>query len=164
MWLVQRLENKTFSRPDVKGVDAIVSYDYMGSAEFEWGALPQALKQMREVAAISTEKIILQKVEHVMRDDKDKKVTHKAYFVGPASLAPIAGEFFVSELTEENKKRLKEPTMIRYAYQIERRSEHYHQQLVGWWVLDDTPPWAIFKDEAVAREWMKRVYSPEKVC
>ena len=157
MWLVQRLEKHTNPVTDSKGVDSVFRMDYMGSAEFEWGALPKSLKQMREVAAISTEKTVLEKVEHVMRDEDRKEVTHKAYFVGPASLVPIAEAFFVSELTGENKKRLKESTMIRDAYQVEKRSDHY-QRLVGWWVIDDTPPWAILKTDEAARDWKRLVY------
>jgi hypothetical protein len=35
------------SRPDNKGIDKLLSYDYMGSAEFEFGALPASLKRVR---------------------------------------------------------------------------------------------------------------------
>lgn len=30
------------------GIDQILQFDYMGSSEFEWGALPKALKRIRE--------------------------------------------------------------------------------------------------------------------
>lgn len=30
-----------------KGIDALLRFDYMGSAEFEFGALPQSLKRVR---------------------------------------------------------------------------------------------------------------------
>ena len=33
---------------DRKGVDKVLSFDYMGSAEFEFGALPQSLKRIRQ--------------------------------------------------------------------------------------------------------------------
>jgi len=168
MWLVQRLEKKNFPTEGVKGVDGIVRFDYMGSSEFEWGALPKALKSMREVAEISTEKIVLQKLEHVVRRPSTKsgaqsKETCKAYFVGPASHAEQAKELFVSELTGENKKRLKEPTYIQYAY-LGRDSfgtsvdDSHYSRYIGWWVIDGQPPWVLFKDEAVAREWMKLAY------
>lgn len=49
-YLVQRILKKDYSAPGKKGVDALFSFDYMGSAEFEFGALPQALKRMREHA------------------------------------------------------------------------------------------------------------------
>src|ERR1035437_10162068 len=34
--------------PDKQGIDALVHFDYMGSSEFEWGALPKSLKRIRD--------------------------------------------------------------------------------------------------------------------
>lgn len=31
-----------------KGIDSIIKFDYMGASEFEWGALPKALKRLRK--------------------------------------------------------------------------------------------------------------------
>jgi hypothetical protein len=31
-----------------KGIDAILNFSYMGSSEYEWGALPESLKAIRE--------------------------------------------------------------------------------------------------------------------
>lgn len=31
-----------------KGIDSLLRFDYMGSSEFEWGALPSSLKRVRE--------------------------------------------------------------------------------------------------------------------
>lgn len=44
-YLIQRA--KFESRPDRKGVDRLLAFDYMGSAEFEFGALPESLKRVR---------------------------------------------------------------------------------------------------------------------
>lgn len=45
-YLVQRcMFNK---RESASGIDAILGFDYMGSAEFEFGALPKSLKAIRE--------------------------------------------------------------------------------------------------------------------
>lgn len=35
---------------DRKGIDKLLSFDYMGSAEFEFGALPKAVRLLREAA------------------------------------------------------------------------------------------------------------------
>lgn len=45
-YLIQRA--KFDDRPNSKGIDRLLSFDYMGSSEFEWGALPKALKRVRE--------------------------------------------------------------------------------------------------------------------
>lgn len=44
-YLLQRA-TKTFT-PSRKGIDKIISFDYMGSAEFEFGALPKSLGRIR---------------------------------------------------------------------------------------------------------------------
>ena len=45
-YLIQQA--KFSDRSDRKGIDSILAFDYMGSAEFEFGALPQSLKRIRE--------------------------------------------------------------------------------------------------------------------
>lgn len=45
-YLVQRATQTT--RENKEGIDSILSFDYMGSAEFEWGALPKSLQRMRK--------------------------------------------------------------------------------------------------------------------
>lgn len=45
-YLIQRAQ---FEDRDFKtGIDSILSFDYMGSSEFEWGALPKSLKFIRQ--------------------------------------------------------------------------------------------------------------------
>src|SRR5580692_1422841 len=43
-YLVQR--GKFKNSPKIEGVDSLIDFDYMGSAEFEYGALPKALKEI----------------------------------------------------------------------------------------------------------------------
>lgn len=45
-YLIQRA--KFENRSNKKGIDQILSFDYMGSSEFEFGALPKSLKRVRE--------------------------------------------------------------------------------------------------------------------
>jgi len=45
-WLIQRAVTKTDKPSLIEGIGSFLSYDYMGSAEFEWGALPKALKEI----------------------------------------------------------------------------------------------------------------------
>lgn len=45
-YLIQRANFK--NRPHKKGIDSIVEFDYMGSAEFEFGALPKSLENIRK--------------------------------------------------------------------------------------------------------------------
>jgi hypothetical protein len=50
IYLVQRGNLRKGSSSDKKGVDALVSWAYMGSSEFEWGALPESLRSFRAAA------------------------------------------------------------------------------------------------------------------
>jgi hypothetical protein len=45
-----------------KGIDSILSFDYMGSSESEWGALPKSLSEIT-LGSISSENIIAIKLE-----------------------------------------------------------------------------------------------------
>lgn len=46
---IDLIQRGTFRKVDIDkviGLDALVGFDYMGSAEFEWGALPKSLQRM----------------------------------------------------------------------------------------------------------------------
>lgn len=45
-FLIQRASFK--SKVFGKGIDSILNFDYMGSSEFEWGALPKSLQEIRK--------------------------------------------------------------------------------------------------------------------
>lgn len=45
-YLVQRASFE--NRKDKKGIDSLLLFDYMGSSEFEWGALPKSLGRIRK--------------------------------------------------------------------------------------------------------------------
>ncbi len=44
-YLIQRASVQ--NNKNSKGIDSVLSFDYMGSAEFEFGALPDSLKRVR---------------------------------------------------------------------------------------------------------------------
>lgn len=46
-YLVQRLELRKTPAASATGFDKYFALDYMGASEFEWGAVPKALKAMR---------------------------------------------------------------------------------------------------------------------
>jgi hypothetical protein len=45
-YLIQRA--KFADSPNKEGIDRVLTFDYMGSAEFEFGALPESLKRVRK--------------------------------------------------------------------------------------------------------------------
>lgn len=48
-WLVQRGYFRNYPENIAKGIDLILRFDYMGSSEFEFGALGQSLHRIRSV-------------------------------------------------------------------------------------------------------------------
>ena len=49
-YLIQRCKEKSRAKESITGIDSLLSFDYMGSSEFEWGALPAALRRICEIA------------------------------------------------------------------------------------------------------------------
>ncbi len=49
-WLIQRgkFNSKDTRTKGIEGIDSLIDFDYMGSSEFEWGALPKALNKVIE--------------------------------------------------------------------------------------------------------------------
>lgn len=63
-YLVQRLASKNPIKRD-NGFDGYFSLDYMGSSEFEWGAIPKALREMRQKPAVmEAAKVVVNDIEH----------------------------------------------------------------------------------------------------
>lgn len=108
--LIQRIRVRKEPYDGAKGIDKFFDFDYMGSSEFEWGALPKALKIMREAKT------------------KDWKVTKLAVGVDPASTGltafvvghpddlPIAEALLRDQLQKCPKHYTKEITSIRVSF------------------------------------------------
>lgn len=136
-YLVQRMSRR--NSPRGGGVDAFFSMDYMGSSEFEWGALPQALSTMRSQPYVGPIKI-----EHEGCE---------CWYVGTEEGLANATEFFVDQLGPK-KWHLKEWTSIDDAYGKSERPPF--RFVVAWWAIDARPvPWAIFMREPDAGSWIE---------
>lgn len=48
LWLIQRGVFREINNDQITGMDSIIRWSYMGSAEFEFGALPQSLRRIAE--------------------------------------------------------------------------------------------------------------------
>ncbi len=96
--LVQRGRILNVRKKDVTGIDALVKYDYMRSAEFEFGALGKSLK--RVVSSINTYQVGESKV-----------------LDGKESLWAIAPGAILQEVTQ-----VVLPGMCRGSYRLKERS------------------------------------------
>jgi hypothetical protein len=149
-YLVQRLQ-KTYDgkpREGAKGVDRFFMMDYMGSAEFEFGALPASLKRIRAMPKIAEPKRI-------------KIAQHVVWYVGPEDYREVAELFFRDQLnTRQNQKmRLKESSRIYQSF-IGDDWDKKRDDYVGWWDVEHD--WAFFVTKDHARNWIKTLWPAEE--
>jgi len=138
-YLVQRINVLTEQRENKKSVDRWFAFPYMGSAEFEFGALPKALKRLRELPIVA--------VDHIKLGTREV-----AWFVGAESEVPTARAFFIDQLGPK-LWLLKERTSIKQTYHpAEDRSLGYGA-FDGWWAIDMT--FCLFKQQQHAELWLK---------
>lgn len=104
-YCIQRCsEREKFTMSTRKGVDLILSFDYMGSAEFEFGALPATFKLFRELALRND--LVLNKTSE-LRTFADKPF----WYIMPKSWVPTDFEKQLVDLTL-GKTRTKESTYM----------------------------------------------------
>lgn len=160
--LIQRVRFNKDSNEHGTGIDRLFAFDYMGSSEFEWGALPKALKLMREVKTKEW------KVEHLYVEvSGDGASTHDidAYFVGRPEDLQIAESLLRDQLQKRPQHRTKEITSIRVSYGLD---EPFGYGIFdGWWAIDagrwtphgkpatDSIPFVIFRKKEHAKAWLK---------
>jgi hypothetical protein len=142
-FLIQRVTRR--HREESRGVDRHFIFDYMGSAEFEYGALPEALKRMRLSKGFEVQVV---KVEV-------KGVSYKAWAVCRPEEYPEVVETFVDQLGPR-KLCLKERTNMANAYGLYGRLHKRSQPcpVTGWWALDSEVPWLLFMKKKSAKLWL----------
>ena len=155
-YLVQRLK-KTFSGEGRKGVDRYFSMDYMGSAEFEYGSLPAALRAMRAAVPLP------EPVE--IKATRDGQPVSGWYVGDPAHL-DVASYWFSGLIASDDARMsffMNESANVYEAYGTDTlpatraRQEarrNYHKDILGWWCVDDSRTWAIFTTKEHAHNWL----------
>lgn len=53
-WLIQRGLTKDIDRNDTNSLDELIKWDYMGAAEFEWGAIPRSISRFSMYLKMNT--------------------------------------------------------------------------------------------------------------
>ena len=138
-YLVQRIIVRTEPLKQRKGIDRWFKFDYMGSAEFEFDTLPQALKRMRALSIIT--------IEHIKLGTKEV-----AWFVGTESELPTARAFFRDQVGPD-QWFLKEVTSIKETYHPGNARFKGYGAFDGWWAIDMT--FCLFKTQQHAELWLK---------
>lgn len=125
-YLIQRcqLKKPAPKRDDIKGVDSLLSYDYMGSSEFEWGAQPAALKRLTpQIADVKIFETPLKATDGrglflvCVESNKDEALRQ------------------VTIVADEKKARTKEHVGLERALKCEYKG-YTTKDLVVWWDID----------------------------
>lgn len=143
--LIQRVSIKDAALPEGKGVDARFRFDYMGSSEFEFGALGDALKRGRK------EHAVIRKISYTAGSEKQA-----LYFVGPKSELRTA-ELLVAYETGTEQYRKQQKTWFKERPHMRERlvlADKYAQHIYGWWKLEGAP-FVVFVRREDAEFWLR---------
>ena len=168
--LVQRFEERRNPLSEgQKGISRYFGFDYMGAAEFEWGAIPQSKK--RVLARMDQDRKnhepwtvipITVSFPETLTGPKGK---YTCYYVGPKDQVEAARTWFTAELTHKGLTDMKEPAYLWESYEEDK----YHVKTVGWWPVKEdgwsshSEPehaWAVFKTQGLAKNWILALQNP----
>lgn len=132
-YLIQRGRLRDISSP-ITGIDQIVAFDYMGSAEFEFGALPKSLKKFTIVADN------LKIYETEIEDYKKEKI----YIIssGNSDFGKINN--FILQISL-NKYRLKEYSRL---FESLNNLSNDYMYIDFWWDIENNYMFVIGKENA----------------
>lgn len=137
-YLVQRLQQRDRLLVGASGFDRAFACEYMGSAEFEWGALPDSLKRMRSAGR----KLVVHEGE-VSRGG----VSVPVFIVGHRKDVAAIPERLTEWMTEPypyGKERTHFPE------QVDGTANEWEARTHAWWALNEDVMWALRADIASA--------------
>jgi len=130
-YLVQRMTSRDSGAP---GFDGLFDLDYMGSSEFEWGAIPKSLKAIRAAKSIGVQSF------PITYDGKTRDV----YFVGGADAFKWALPKFEAWL--EGGLRGKE--WSRFGENFLGTADKWALRTNAWWALNENVMFTLDADIA----------------
>lgn len=137
-YFTQRLSTKTEPYDGDKGFDQFFSLDYMGSSEFEWGAIPKALAEVRK------HKVVTQAYPVTIGG-----VTRPVYFVGhKGALLAAADAMKVWAEGNEHRPPFWGKELTRFPENFSGKADDYDRRTDAWWAIRENVAWAL--DPAVA--------------
>lgn len=139
LYLVQRV-TRTDQRHKT-GFDAKFSLDYMGSSEFEFGAVPASLKRMRAT------NLVLH-TGTVTRHDTE----HTVYIVTAKAIAPDVSAAMTAWLADEYPRGQENS---RFHQHLDGDTSAYVLRTNAWWDITHDIMWSL--DEAIARDLLAAV-------
>ena len=127
-YLTQRLSLR--EQASGQGFDRWFSCHYMGSAEFEWGALPESLKRIRSARRLGVHEGTVSR----------RGVTRPVFVVGDAKKIEAIPDALTHWMADDYP-RSKEMTY--FPEQVEGVTREWHRETHAWWSLSDDVMWAL---------------------
>ena len=145
-WLIQRMRRRPANDPQAEkyaGPDRLWVMELMGAAEFEFGALPEALRRMALVRGQ------LEVSSHEVGG-------HTLWALGLRAHKETISSLLAYEITRHGEPwRFKEHTAIRTALNLDG---HGADPDMAWWALDAwVSPFVIFQAEQDPHSWLERL-------
>ena len=146
------LTNGGLSENAMALLKSIWSFDYMGAAEFEFGAVPEALRFLAEQG--EKDNLVFDRI----RKDNDKKHSfYVIYYICPKPYETEVIERITKLASDKNEDyNLKEPTLLTHTLSPE--NPKYKPNIQGWLELDNG--YMFFTDEAMFQA-TKKLFSKE---
>lgn len=142
-YLIQRVILREEPKTSSKGIDSGFSFDYMGSSEFECGALFHTLKAMRA---------------NKRKDMKISKIDLPEgrcfYYLGLDAEKDVA-KLIMEDQLGPRSMRLKEGTRIQDSYGV--KGSRGGRFFDGWWPVDNEYTgytFVMFRTEEAAKAWL----------
>jgi hypothetical protein len=141
-WLVQRLA-EPFTRDPGRGFDGFFSCEYMGSAEFEWGAIPESLKRLRE------------RRQFLQRSEIQIDAARTMYLIHDSANTTVVDDFLdwftAPEQYPGAGPRAKENTYLSDVLHSEDLPDWRRDSVrtIAWWSLTDDVLFALDQDVAM---------------
>ena len=133
-YLIQRCVIQPSSESNSR-IGVSLDLDYMGSAEFEFGAIPKAIKRMGEkLSEFRLDELTL-KLGFTDRPEAYPVIVFNK--LSPIDLAEYA-KFLSVNRNDEYKVRTKEPTY----FSIESRNSSYRSSTNFWWDIENDVMWS----------------------
>lgn len=149
-YLIQRA--KFCNNPHRKGIDSILAFDYMGSAEFKFEVLPQSLKRIREkMSDYHTFSAVGTSLSHPSNPSNKFKIT---IFCDGKNYEIVCK---IIENLADNKFRLKE--YCDFSDWIHGKTNHRSSDL--WWDIENDYMFWVFNPEFTTA--FEKLIKPESI-
>lgn len=145
--LIQAIELRDTDKPYVAGLGQYFRFRNHGAAEFEFGAIPDAIRRMR--LSYST-----------LKDFELNVHGHRAIAICHPNDETEVTAFFKAEL-RGSRSISRAYLCLREVYGIGEREKPLHDE-VAWFNLSAEIPWVVCKTEEVAAKWRKGLEDKSK--